>query len=98
MGAIYLIRHGQASYGAANYDQLSANGVEQGAVIGAELLRRKISFAAARSGTMSRQAKTAEPVLDWLGEGALAKEDPRWNEYDHLGILAGHGGLPSEVD
>jgi broad specificity phosphatase PhoE len=29
MGQIYLVRHGQASFGSANYDQLSELGHEQ---------------------------------------------------------------------
>ncbi|WP_435583122.1 histidine phosphatase family protein [Amycolatopsis thermoflava] len=92
MGAIHLIRHGQASFGAADYDQLSSTGIEQGAVVGAELLRRKIRFTEGRTGSMARQRATAEIVLDWLGAGATAKEDPRWNEYDHVDIVARHGG------
>ncbi|WP_435154949.1 histidine phosphatase family protein [Amycolatopsis sacchari] len=92
MGAIYLIRHGQASFGEADYDRLSDLGAEQGAVVGAELLRRDIRFTEARSGSLARQRATAETVLDWLGERAPAKEDPRWNEYDHVDIVAHHGG------
>ncbi|TNC21159.1 histidine phosphatase family protein [Amycolatopsis alkalitolerans] len=92
MGAIYLIRHGQANFGEADYDRLSALGVEQGAVVGAELLRRDVRFTEARSGSLVRQRKTAETVLDWLGSKAPAKEDPRWNEYDHVDIVARHGG------
>ncbi|GAB3567956.1 histidine phosphatase family protein [Amycolatopsis endophytica] len=92
MGAIYLIRHGQASFGAADYDKLSSTGIEQGSVAGAELLRRKTAFTEGRTGSMARQRATAEIVLDWLGAGALVKEDPRWNEYDHVDIVARHGG------
>ncbi|NIH87679.1 histidine phosphatase family protein [Amycolatopsis granulosa] len=92
MGAIYLIRHGQASFGAADYDQLSGTGVEQGAVAGAELLRRKVRCTEGRTGSLARQRATADIVLDWLGSAALAKEDPRWNEYDHVDIVANHGG------
>ena len=29
MGTLYLVRHGQASFGSANYDQLSALGQRQ---------------------------------------------------------------------
>jgi len=29
MGTLYLVRHGQASFGAANYDQLSPLGQQQ---------------------------------------------------------------------
>lgn len=92
MGAIYLIRHGQASFGEADYDRLSGLGIEQGAVVGAELLRRNVRFTEARSGSLSRQRKTAETVLDWLGVKSPAKEDPRWNEFDHADIMAHHGG------
>ena len=34
MSVIYLIRHGQASFGTDNYDQLSAVGREQSAILG----------------------------------------------------------------
>jgi broad specificity phosphatase PhoE len=95
MGAIYLVRHGQVEAKDAGRDRLSGNGVEQGAVVGAELLRRRINPATARTGSLIRQLQTAEIVLDWLGDTALGKEDPRWNEYDHADILTRHGnGLP----
>ena len=35
MGTLYLVRHGQASFGAANYDQLSPRGLEQSQRLGA---------------------------------------------------------------
>ena len=34
MSTIYLVRHGQASFGAASYDQLSAKGEQQAQVVG----------------------------------------------------------------
>ena len=34
MAAIYLVRHGQASFGAADYDQLSARGEQQAQLLG----------------------------------------------------------------
>ena len=37
MGVILLVRHGQASWGAADYDNLSEPGQEQGAVLGSGL-------------------------------------------------------------
>ena len=98
MGAIYLIRHGQASYGEADYDRLSGRGVEQGALVGAELLRRQVRFTEGRTGSLSRQRKTAETVLDWLGVSTPAKEDPRWNEYDHVDIVTHHGDAISQSD
>jgi broad specificity phosphatase PhoE len=95
MGAIYLIRHGQASFGEADYDRLSPLGFEQGQVVGAELDRRSVRFTEARCGSLSRQHKTAETVLDRLGSSVSAalplKEDPRWNEYDNVDIIGHHG-------
>ncbi|MTD52791.1 histidine phosphatase family protein [Amycolatopsis pithecellobii] len=100
MGAIYLIRHGQATFGEVDYDRLSSLGLEQGVIVGAELLRRHVRFTEVRSGSLVRQQKTAETVLDWLGVKTPAKEDPRWNEYDHVDVLACHGAgaLPHGID
>ena len=40
MGSIYLIRHGQASFGAENYDVLSPLGYRQSEALGDYLARR----------------------------------------------------------
>lgn len=97
MGAIYLVRHGQASFGAADYDALSPRGFEQSTVVGAELLRRNVSFSQARSGTLARQRDTAATALRVLGTDVPVAEDPRWNEYDHVDIGVHHaGGAPQE--
>ncbi|WP_216216038.1 histidine phosphatase family protein [Amycolatopsis aidingensis] len=91
MGAIYLIRHGQASFGAADYDVLSEQGTVQSTAVGAELRRRGARIAEARCGSLLRQRATAAAALAELGGDLSAKEDPRWNEYDHLDVLAQHG-------
>ncbi|SFO89065.1 Broad specificity phosphatase PhoE [Amycolatopsis arida] len=97
MGAIYLVRHGQASFGAADYDVLSDRGREQAVAVGAELRRRRVRLAEARCGSMARQRGTAEAALAELRSGLVAKEDPRWNEYDHLDVLDAYGGsMPGE--
>ncbi|MPY77673.1 MAG: histidine phosphatase family protein [Actinophytocola sp.] len=93
MGAIYLVRHGQASFGAANYDQLSDVGAEQSKVAGDELRRRGVEFTEVRCGTMARQRDTASAA------GFDAAEDARWNEYDFIDVVRGHGGeLPERPD
>lgn len=97
MGAIYLVRHGQASFGAPDYDALSPRGFEQSTVVGAELLRRAVSFTQVRSGTLARQRDTAATALKVLGTDVPVIEDPRWNEYDHVDIARHHaGGAPQE--
>ena len=84
MGVIYLVRHGQASFGAADYDVLSPLGHEQARLAGRELAaraRRPLLV----SGTLRRQAHTA--ALLGLPAAAGVVEDRRWNEYDHLGLV-----------
>lgn len=97
MGAVYLVRHGQASFGAEDYDRLSERGAEQAALAGAELRRREVTFSQARTGSLSRQVKTAEIALAGLGSAPAAKEDPRWNEYDHVAIAEHHAGGAGQV-
>jgi broad specificity phosphatase PhoE len=97
VGAIYLVRHGQASFGASDYDALSPQGFDQSTVVGAELLRRNVSFSQIRSGTLARQRDTAATALKVLGVDVPVVEDPRWNEYDHVDIALHHaGGAPQE--
>lgn len=97
MGAIYLIRHGQASFGAADYDALSPLGFEQSTLVGAELKRRGVEFAQVRSGTLARQRDTAATALKALGCDVPVIEDERWNEYDHVDIGRHYaGGAPQQ--
>ena len=60
MGQILLVRHGQASFGAADYDALSPLGFEQSRLLGAALAHRTISVDAVVHGTMRRHRETAE--------------------------------------
>ena len=62
MGTLYLIRHGQASYGEADYDRLSVRGREQARAVGAWLARTKLD--ALYSGPLQRQVQTAEHARD----------------------------------
>jgi broad specificity phosphatase PhoE len=95
MGAVYLLRHGQASFGAADYDVLSPAGEAQSAVLGAELARRAVPVHAVWSGTLRRQAATAQACLRAAGIDLPVRQDKRWDEYDHIGLVPeGHGTSP----
>jgi broad specificity phosphatase PhoE len=98
MGAIYLVRHGQASFGAEDYDALSELGFEQSTVVGTELKRRGVTFSQARSGSLARQRDTAATALKALGADVPVTEDPRWNEYDHVDIARHHAGGAEQED
>ncbi|GLZ37815.1 histidine phosphatase family protein [Actinokineospora sp. NBRC 105648] len=90
MSVVYLIRHGQASFGAADYDVLSPTGHRQAEVLGEELRSRGVDPAQAWSGTLARQRDTARIALEAAGVDLPCQTDPRWNEYDHLGLVQHH--------
>ncbi|HWM06700.1 MAG TPA: histidine phosphatase family protein [Actinophytocola sp.] len=87
MTAIYLLRHGQASFGSADYDVLSPTGQRQAEQLGEELRRRAVPVHAVWSGTLRRQVATAAACLPAAGVDLECRQDPRWNEYDHIGLM-----------
>ncbi len=88
MGAIYLLRHGQASFGSNNYDQLSATGHQQAKVLGAALKARGVQPDVLVSGTMQRHRETAAGALGDMGI-ALAglHQHAGVNEFDHENVI-----------
>lgn len=59
MGTVYLIRHGQASYGEPDYDRLSARGEEQARAVGRWLASQSPVIDALYAGPLRRQVQTA---------------------------------------
>ena len=58
MGTLYLVRHGQASFGADDYDVLSPLGQRQSARLGEYFNSKGVRFDAALTGTLNRQVQT----------------------------------------
>lgn len=87
MSAIYLIRHGQASFGRANYDNLSELGREQAKLLGAALRQRVPDVHRAFVGSMVRHRQTAQACLEMMHAGrnihVQPSEDRGFDEYDH---------------
>lgn len=88
MSAIYLVRHGQASFGRANYDNLSDLGEEQARVLGRSLRTRIGEVHAAASGTMVRHQQTARACLGAMGLTLTVEQDAGFNEFDHDELIA----------
>jgi len=87
MGQILLVRHGQASWGADDYDVLSPMGEEQAAVVGTTLARLTPDVVV--HGTMKRQQRTAELAAQAAGwDATRLVVDAAWDEMDHLALLA----------
>lgn len=59
MGTLRLVRHGQASYGARNYDVLSERGIAQARALGAAWAAARQPLDALYTGPMQRQRDTA---------------------------------------
>jgi broad specificity phosphatase PhoE len=97
MGRIILVRHGQASWGADDYDALSARGVEQSAVLGAALASRGIEPTLLVAGAMRRHHQTAAAAVEAAGWDLDVTTDEGWNEFDHLHVLSRHPA-PDGVD
>lgn len=83
MATIYLIRHGQASFGADDYDKLSELGCRQASVAGEYLAQCGISFDAIYSGNLLRQRETAQLAAASQPEELELRIDPRFNEIEN---------------
>ena len=90
MAVAYLVRHAQASFGAADYDVLSDGGRRQAEVLGRELARRGVRPDRVVTGSMLRQRDTASLALSAAGWAIAPEADERWNEYDHVALLDHH--------
>ncbi len=91
---ILLVRHGQASWGAEDYDELSATGHEQSRVLGRALAGRGVRPTRVVSGSMRRHAQTARAVLEGAAWAHEVVQDPGWDEFDHVQVLDVHGPPP----
>ena len=96
MGTLYLVRHGQASFGAADYDNLSDLGQRQSQRLGEYFAAKGLQFDAVLTGTLKRHAQT------WAGiaQGAGLKLEPLlWpglNEYDSEAVIKTIHSTPLE--
>lgn len=87
MGQLYLVRHGQASLGAEDYDQLSPLGVQQSQRLGEYWRKQGIAFEAVITGTLKRHTQTFAGIQQGLGTHHPALAWPGLNEYDSHAII-----------
>ncbi|GAA1792851.1 histidine phosphatase family protein [Nostocoides veronense] len=93
MSRIFLVRHGQASWGAENYDALSELGRRQAAATGWWLGGRGIVPARLISGELVRQRDSLSVMATGAGWEVPLECSGGWDEYDHLAVLA---ALPTD--
>ena len=88
MGTLYLVRHGQASFGADDYDQLSSIGHRQSLRLGEYFAQKGVTFEAAITGTLRRHAQTYAGICEGAAIQLEALAWPGLNEYDSAAVIA----------
>jgi broad specificity phosphatase PhoE len=88
MGMVLLVRHGQASFGADDYDVLSETGLEQSRLLGRFLAGTGLGPGAVLHGAMRRQLHPATATVDSAGWNVVPELDEGWNEFDHVAVVA----------
>jgi broad specificity phosphatase PhoE len=86
MPYLYLVRHGQPDF-AGNYDSITDLGGRQSGWLGQHFADNGLAFDRVVSGTLQRQVATLEHIQAALPAPAPSLQDPRLNEFDHLGLL-----------
>jgi broad specificity phosphatase PhoE len=88
MGRLLLVRHGQASFGAADYDCLSDLGHRQCVRLGHYLRERGARFEAVVTGTLKRHMQSWQGIAHGLQVQQDALPWPGLNEYDSEAVIA----------
>jgi broad specificity phosphatase PhoE len=89
---LLVVRHGQASFGTANYDRLSDRGIEQSRKLATWLCAHfPDGFPAVARGAMERHRQTLEAVEQAYAVRGVALPTPELlpelNEFDHGAVL-----------
>jgi len=87
MSKLLLIRHGQASFGEKNYDQLSSLGVKQALWLGHYLNECNIQPSRVITGSLARHKQTAASLCQGLGLNYEIEEHLGWNEFDFKAVV-----------
>ncbi|MEE1865906.1 MULTISPECIES: histidine phosphatase family protein [Pseudomonas] len=104
MGSIYLIRHGQASFGADDYDVLSPVGMRQSEALGQHLAQLGIRLDRCLAGNLRRQQDTARLALQSMHDSGVQvpqlETDDAFNEFDADAVIRSllPGLLPDEPE
>jgi broad specificity phosphatase PhoE len=88
MGTLYLVRHGQASFGAEDYDNLSELGHRQSVRLGEYFADKGLRFDTVLTGTLKRHAQTWTGIAQGAGLTLQPTLWPGLNEYDSEAVIA----------
>lgn len=88
MSNLYLVRHGQASFGADDYDNLSELGHKQAVRLGEYFKQKDLRFDAVLTGTLRRHTQTWQGIAQGAGFSHEPLQWPGLNEYDSAAVIA----------
>jgi broad specificity phosphatase PhoE len=90
MQKITFVRHGQASYGSDNYDQLSDLGHQQARILGEYFKKIDYKFDAIYTGNMVRHHETAEQILRGMEQPTEYHQLCNFDEFDFEAVVAAY--------
>jgi broad specificity phosphatase PhoE len=88
MGTLYLVRHGQASFGADDYDKLSELGRRQSVRLGEYFAQKGTHFDAVMAGTLRRHLETLAGIREGMQHEGEHLPWEGLNEYDSEAVIA----------
>ncbi|MFC3093452.1 histidine phosphatase family protein [Alteromonas sediminis] len=102
MATLTLVRHGQASFGSADYDQLSPLGQQQCVWLGEYFKDSGKHFDHVVRGTLKRHQQSADCIMGSFPEVKAVDTDPRLNEFAFVEVvkayLKKHPSLTPQAD
>jgi broad specificity phosphatase PhoE len=90
VSVLRLVRHGQASFGASDYDALSELGHEQARLLGRALAARGTVPDLIVRGDLRRHRETAVGIAEGLGHDVPVDVDACWDEFDFGHVIDVH--------
>lgn len=98
MAELYLVRHGQASFGAQDYDQLSTLGEQQCVWLGEYFAQQGIDFDRVICGGQRRHIQSVDAISKGLGKPmAVRSQIAGLNEYDFKALLSAASRAQPEI-
>jgi broad specificity phosphatase PhoE len=92
LALLFLVRHGQASFGSADYDRLSDLGRRQSRWLGEYFEERGVRFKRVVAGTLKRQQDTASEILAGMHAGVPIETHAGLDEYNGEALYRAHTG------